>query len=70
MNAISPGVVETPMLEMLLLAGQKTREQLASEHALGRLLRPEEIANLALFLASDESSGITGANLTIDGGLT
>ena len=69
-NAISPGVVETPMLELLLLAGQKTREQLANEHALGRLLRPEEIANLALFLASDESSGITGSNVTIDGGLT
>jgi NAD(P)-dependent dehydrogenase (short-subunit alcohol dehydrogenase family) len=69
-NSISPGVVETPMLELMLRAGRRTRAELADMHALGRLLRPEEIANLVLFLASDESSAITGANLVIDGGLT
>jgi NAD(P)-dependent dehydrogenase (short-subunit alcohol dehydrogenase family) len=69
-NSISPGVVETPMLELMLRAGRRTREELADMHALGRLLRPEEIANLVLFLASSESSAITGANLVIDGGLT
>jgi NAD(P)-dependent dehydrogenase (short-subunit alcohol dehydrogenase family) len=69
-NSIAPGVVETPMLELMLRAGKRSRAELEEMHALGRLLRPAEIANLVLFLASDESSAITGANLVIDGGLT
>jgi len=38
-------------------------------HALGRTIQPEEVANLVFFLASDESSGITGQSIIIDGGL-
>jgi NAD(P)-dependent dehydrogenase (short-subunit alcohol dehydrogenase family) len=41
-----------------------------NEYALGRIARPEEVANVALFLASDESSFITGTYIVIDGGLT
>ncbi len=68
-NAICPGAVETPMLDTVVSLGLKSREAIADMHALGRTIRPEEVANLVLFLASDESSGITGQAITIDGGL-
>ena len=69
-NAVCPGVVDTPLLDVVLQAGTRTREQIADMHALGRVLEPREIANLVLFLASDESSAITGAAILVDGGLT
>jgi meso-butanediol dehydrogenase/(S,S)-butanediol dehydrogenase/diacetyl reductase len=69
-NCICPGVVDTPLFNQVLAFAPKSRDAIAAEHALGRLLRPEEIANVALFLASDESSAITGAALVVDGGLT
>lgn len=68
-NAICPGVVDTPMFEAVLAGGMTTREAIADKHAMGRLVRPEEVADLALFLASDESSAITGQAIVIDGGL-
>lgn len=69
-NCICPGAVETPLLDLLSRLAPKPRAQLAAEHAIGRCLRPDEIANVALFLASDESSAITGAAIVADGGLT
>jgi NAD(P)-dependent dehydrogenase (short-subunit alcohol dehydrogenase family) len=69
-NCICPGAVETPLLDFLGQLAPKPRAQLAAEHAIGRCLRPEEIASVALFLASDESSAITGAAIVADGGLT
>ena len=69
-NCICPGAVETPLLDLIGQFAPKPRAQLAAEHALGRCLQPEEIANVALFLASDESSAITGAAIVADGGLT
>ena len=69
-NCICPGAVETPLLDFLGSLAPKPRTQLAEEHAIGRCLRPEEIANVALFLASSESSAITGATIVADGGLT
>src|SRR5437867_3463594 len=69
-NCICPGAVDTPMLGLLAQVSPRSREDLAAQHALGRILRPEEIANVALFLASDESSAITGAAIVADGGLT
>ena len=68
-NCICPGVVETPMFESVLGIGLKTREEVAAMHALGRTIQPEEIANLVVFLAGDQSSAITGQAIAIDGGL-
>ena len=68
MNAVSPGAVETPMFERF--AGEEDlRAQLASMHPMGRVARPEEIADAVLFLCSDRASFITGHTLVIDGGL-
>jgi NAD(P)-dependent dehydrogenase (short-subunit alcohol dehydrogenase family) len=74
-NAISPGTVESPFVESYLQrfhAGEveETRKQLHARQPLGRMGRPDEIAPLALYLASDEASYVTGANMVIDGGLT
>ena len=69
-NCICPGAVDTPLLARMNEIGPRSREDLAAQHAIGRLLRPEEIANVALFLASEESSAITGAAIVADGGLT
>ena len=68
-NAICPGAVETPMLDAVIGLGLKSREAIADMHALGRTIQPEEVANLVYFLASDESSAITGQAIIIDGGL-
>jgi len=69
-NCICPGAVDTPLLGLLCEVSGRTREAMGAQHALGRILQPEEIANVALFLASDESSAITGSALVADGGLT
>jgi len=69
-NCICPGAVLTPALERLAGLGGRSLDDVAAMHALGRNLRPAEIANVALFLASDESSAITGAAIVADGGLT
>lgn len=65
-NCICPGVIETPMVDRV--AGGRSRERIVRTEPIGRLGRPEEIANAALFLASDESSFATGAPFVIDGG--
>jgi 3alpha(or 20beta)-hydroxysteroid dehydrogenase len=64
-NSVHPGGVETPMLQELGLPP----DIMAQAAPLGRLARPEEIAALVLFLASDESSYCTGAEFVVDGGL-
>ena len=68
-NAICPGVIETPMIERYVSTGEEARRMLVQIEPVGRLGQPEEVAALALFLASDEASFITGAALPVDGGV-
>ena len=60
---------ETQLTESLT-SNPDTNEYLKALHPMGRLGQPDEIANAALFLSSDEASFITGASLAIDGGYT
>lgn len=66
-NALSPGPIDTPMFDE---ASDEVRRSLTALIPLGRMGRPEEVAAAALFLASDESSFIAGAELSIDGGMS
>ena len=70
-NCICPGAIDTPMLERevkLMEDPDEARRVFVSKHPLGRLGTPEEIAQAALFLASDRSSFVTGESLVVDGG--
>jgi 2-keto-3-deoxy-L-fuconate dehydrogenase len=74
-NCICPGTVDSPFVEGYLEKyhkheKEKVRQELNQRQPIGRLGRPEEIANLALYLASDEAAFITGSIVTIDGGWT
>jgi cyclopentanol dehydrogenase len=68
-NSIHPCTVDTPMMRELFKDPEKQRERL-DEVPLGRLASAQDVANAALFLASDEASFITGVALPVDGGLT
>jgi NAD(P)-dependent dehydrogenase (short-subunit alcohol dehydrogenase family) len=68
-NALCPGPIETPLLADLL-ADPARRERRLVHIPVGRFGQAEEIARAALFLASDESSFVTGATFVVDGGIT
>lgn len=67
-NAVSPGFIDTELTRGILSASQ--REELAAATPMGRMGRPEEIARVVLFLASEANSYITGQQLIVDGGFT
>jgi NAD(P)-dependent dehydrogenase (short-subunit alcohol dehydrogenase family) len=72
-NSVHPGYIETPMVTGFLRESEnenELRDMIISRHALGRLGVPREIADAIVFLASDESSFMTGSELVVDGGYT
>ncbi|MGH9445684.1 MAG: SDR family NAD(P)-dependent oxidoreductase [Terriglobia bacterium] len=69
-NCICPGTIVTEIWQPLIEADPNLIDRLKALYPLGRLGRPEDVANAALFLASDESSFATGAVFVIDGGVT
>jgi len=69
-NALCPGPVETPLLLRIFGDDPAAYERRRAHLPMGRLAKPREIVNAALFLASDESSYVNGATFLVDGGLT
>ena len=71
-NALSPGPVETPIWGKMDISDEAQKdfgEQILRQVPLGRMGKPDEIANAALFLASDDSSYVNGIELPVDGGM-
>jgi 2-keto-3-deoxy-L-fuconate dehydrogenase len=74
-NAVCPGTVETPFVEAYLEKFHKhnkeeVRAELRARQPVGRLGRPDEVASMVRYLASDEAAFINGAAMAIDGGWT
>lgn len=77
-NSVHPGIIDTPMMAEAASVIEKvtgeganaTRTRFAERHPLGRMGRDTDVANAVLFLASDASAFVTGAELVVDGGMT
>jgi NAD(P)-dependent dehydrogenase (short-subunit alcohol dehydrogenase family) len=69
-NALCPGPVDTPLLQELYASDPEQAQRRLVHVPMGRFARAEEIANGALFLASDESSFVTASTFLVDGGLS
>jgi NAD(P)-dependent dehydrogenase (short-subunit alcohol dehydrogenase family) len=69
-NAICPGPIETPLLTSWLLTNPEAKQVRLNRIPMGRFGRPDDIVNLGLYLASDESSWTNGAVMVADGGIT
>jgi len=68
-NVMNPGLVDTPMAAPLM-ANPESLQPILAQYAIRRPGAPEEVANMALYLASDEAAWVTGGTFTIDGGMT
>jgi len=69
-NLVAPGSVRTPAWDHRLAADPGLLDKVLPHYPLGRMVSPQEVANAALFLASDAASGVTGVTIPVDAGLT
>jgi NAD(P)-dependent dehydrogenase (short-subunit alcohol dehydrogenase family) len=72
-NSVSPGTIDSPMLHAFAAAQSdpaRIRREFDEMHPIGRVGTIDEVARVFVFLASDEASFVTGANYTVDGGLS
>lgn len=69
-NAVNPGAIQTDMFERFANSHEGMKEQMTQLHPIGRLGKPEEIADAVVFLCSNRASFITGQSLAVDGGFT
>ncbi|MET8982619.1 glucose 1-dehydrogenase [Streptomyces sp. NPDC004539] len=69
-NAVCPGIINTPMVERMTATDPDAMDALLAQEPIGRLGRPEEIAEAVLWLASDKASFVIGHALAVDGGYT
>lgn len=67
-NAVAPGAIETEMYEQFVGGNKQLRETMNAMHPIGRVGKPEEIANAVVWLLSDKASFVTGHTLLVDGG--
>jgi NAD(P)-dependent dehydrogenase (short-subunit alcohol dehydrogenase family) len=67
-NAICPGVIRTPMIEGLITVYPQLEAQLIAQEPIGRMGRPEEVAEAVVWLCSDRASFVTGIDMDVDGG--
>jgi len=67
-NAVCPGYIRTPLIEEALASNPEMEAQIVARHPVGRMGRPEEIAEAVMWLCSDAASFVTGHTMTVDGG--
>ena len=68
-NAVSPGTIATPLVQRILKERGTTEQEAGQSNCVQRIGRPEEVARVVCFLASQEASFMTGENVTVDGGV-
>jgi NAD(P)-dependent dehydrogenase (short-subunit alcohol dehydrogenase family) len=69
-NAVCPGIIETPMVESMLTTESDEMQELMKQVPIGRLAKPEEVASVVLWLCSPASSYVIGQGIAVDGGYT